>query len=285
MINTPIELYANNGTPYFVKREDLSCKKPGPPFAKVRGLYPVLFALKKKGIISVAYVDTAISMAGWGVSYFAQELGMKAIIYYPKYKDGYRYEQAKHIKLCQKFGATIIPIEKPQMLQINRNIAKKRLVVDFPGSYMLPSGLTFPETVEEVSKEVASIKPFEIKTIIICTGSGAMTAGIVKGLIENNIQIHTLLSVQVHKNKNAIRSKQKIMTLSGVPLRGDLFRKGIMDIIQNFEVINGDYLYEEVPQIKSPFPCNPYYDLKAYEFMINNLGKLLQPILFWNIGE
>jgi hypothetical protein len=34
-----------------------------------------------------------------------------------------------------------------------------------------------------------------------------------------------------------------------------------------------------------PFPCNPYYDLKAWEWLMKNKGQLEEPILFWNIGQ
>ena len=64
--NTPIKKYKVDGHEIIVKREDLACLPPGPPFAKVRGLYPVLQKLKEKGVKIFGYMDTSISMAGWG---------------------------------------------------------------------------------------------------------------------------------------------------------------------------------------------------------------------------
>ena len=282
--NTPIEEYKFDGVPYLVKREDLACKSPGPPFAKVRGLFPVLQKLKADGITTVAYVDTAISMAGWGISYFTQKLGMKSMLYYPVYKDGFRHKQEQHLAIWKRFGATIIPLMRPQMLAINRNIAKKDLRLNYPGVYMLPNGLTFPETVEEVSKEVMSIRDLGVQTIVICTGSGAMTAGVIKGIMDYSIPIDTLISVRVHKQASMEVAKSKIVNFCGYKLAHGMIYPGIDDLIKNFVVLSGGYMYEECAKAEVPFPCNPYYDLKALEYIFNNIHSLKQPILFWNIG-
>lgn len=283
--NTPVEEHEYSGIKYFVKREDLACKRPGPPFAKVRGLYPVLLNLQKEGVTTVAYMDTAISMAGWGISYFTSLLGMKSILYYPKYKGGFKYRQEAYLKLWEKYGATVIPIEKPQLLMINRNMAKKHLRENFPGAVMLPNGLAFPETVAEVAKEVESLRDLNIKTIVTCAGSGVMTAGILRGLALYELpKIDALISVRVHKEANMKKSFEKILKLAGVPKKGHLFCRGVSATVRNFTVISGGYLYEERPLIESPFPCNPYYDLKAFEYMCKNIHNLKPPVLFWNIG-
>ena len=44
------------------------------------------------------------------------------------------------------------------------------------------------------------------------------------------------------------------------------------------------YYYEDTP-IKIPFPAHTNYEGKAYEYLVNNIDKLKQPVLFWNIGS
>lgn len=60
--DTPIEEYEG----IHVKREDLSAPPGAPPFSKIRGLVRHLEKLKKQGFIGAAYVETSVSMAGWG---------------------------------------------------------------------------------------------------------------------------------------------------------------------------------------------------------------------------
>jgi hypothetical protein len=36
--------------------------------------------------------------------------------------------------------------------------------------------------------------------------------------------------------------------------------------------------------IDCPFPCNRYYDKKAFKWMVDNIDSIIQPVIFWNIG-
>ena len=80
---TPIEVYND----IYVKRDDLCFEYPAPPFSKCRGLLMHLAKLKKQGYKYIGYTETSISMAGWGVAWACQELGLTAIIFDPQYKD------------------------------------------------------------------------------------------------------------------------------------------------------------------------------------------------------
>ncbi|MDO9027461.1 MAG: hypothetical protein Q7U68_01165, partial [Candidatus Roizmanbacteria bacterium] len=141
--NTPVEKYGN----IYVKREDLACSPPGPPFSKIRGLEAKLLNLLKEGITTVGYMDTAISKAGWGISYFTKHFGMTAVIFYPKYKDGTNHENLeKHIKKWNEFGATVVPLEKPNLQKINWYKARKILFENWPNSFMLEQGFPYKES-------------------------------------------------------------------------------------------------------------------------------------------
>ena len=56
------------------------------------------------------------------------------------------------------------------------------------------------------------------------------------------------------------------------------------NVMDNIQIVSSEYLYHEQAQTRAPFPCNPYYDLKAFEYLQKNITKLAKPILFWNIG-
>lgn len=276
--NTTIEKYKIGLQEIFVKREDLACSAPGPPFAKVRGLYPVLKKLKAQGITHFGYMDTSISMAGWGLSYFCKKMGLKAVIFYPVYKNGKRHNQEFQIKKWKEFGATIIPFEKPNRLMINWYRARKILKEGYPDSEMLPQGLPFEETIEKVSDEVK--KDFEIfqkiKTIVLCIGSGTMASGILRGL--HSIIAKTEIYGIVVAPKDTARMKKKIYNMAGVDEKGFFAFKGRVNIIDH------GFQYTDKEMIECPFPCNPYYDLKAWKWMVENIDKIEHPALFWNVG-
>lgn len=267
IVSTPIEKICDD---IYVKREDLSCPPPGPPFGKVRGLYPVLSKLKNEGIKIVSYMDTSISMAGWGVSYFCKELELKSVIFYPKYKE-FRHNQEKYIEKWSEFGAEIIPLDKPNMQSINYYRAKKILTEKYPNSIILPQGLPFNETIDNVSDEIK--KDFEsynnIKSVVVSVGSGIMCVGILRGL-------------------SSLGLLPDVYGVFVAPKKVDTYTKKIFKHIPSgyskLHFSETKYEYTDKEEMEIPFPCNPYYDAKAYKWMIDNIDSLKKPILFWNIG-
>jgi 1-aminocyclopropane-1-carboxylate deaminase/D-cysteine desulfhydrase-like pyridoxal-dependent ACC family enzyme len=286
--NTPIETYSHKGIKYFVKREDLSCTLPGPPSAKMRGLSLFLKNLKQKGVKEVGYMDTAISMAGWGISYFAKITGLKAVLYCPKYKDGYRYNQAEFIAKWGLFGAEIVPLEHPAQHQINIHRAKRDFLLKYPDGVWLPNGLKFSETISAVKQEMQeTISNVHPKSIICSVGSGVMISGILQGLNQYPHKVEQIFGVLVTQGIESKKKKLEVLNLAGfIEKQAGLFfqKPNIHDIVSRFEIIESNYNYHDDPQIESSFPCNNYYDLKAFEWMLQNIKQLKQPILFWNIG-
>ena len=121
--NTPVERHVlyhreKGEIPFYVKREDMACAPPGPPFAKIRGLSIYMQALQREGVETVGYMDTSISMAGWGIAYLAQQLGMRAVLFYPAYKGGLKRNQPMQLKMWKYFDAEIVPMQKPTMHSI-----------------------------------------------------------------------------------------------------------------------------------------------------------------------
>jgi 1-aminocyclopropane-1-carboxylate deaminase/D-cysteine desulfhydrase-like pyridoxal-dependent ACC family enzyme len=289
ILNTKVQKYEYDKIPYFVKREDLACPPPGPPFAKIRGLLPYLEKLKAQGIKTVGYMDTAISMAGWGISYFAQQLGIKAVIFYPLYKYGYQYNQVDYIPHWKQFDAEIIPLKRPTQRQINIHRAKKQFYTLYPNGVWLPNGLNLPETIIAVEQEAyKTIKKIKPASIVCCVGSGIMFAGILKGLNRAKFKAKQLNGVTVHRGIDIPAKRTEILNFAGLydfSYRGFFsLQPKVSEITNSLEIISTEYMYQEPAQIDCPFPCNPYYDLKAYEWMIQNIQSLPQPILFWNIG-
>ena len=143
--NTPIEMYRLGDRTVHVKREDLCVAQGGPPFSKMRGVYAHMLAAKQDGVTVFGAVDTTTSMAGWGVSWLAQCLGVGAVVYYPDVKanQGRTPVYQQH---CAKWGATVVPM-RPAKSCVLWYQARRRLAEDYTDSLLLPTGLRVTETV------------------------------------------------------------------------------------------------------------------------------------------
>ena len=273
--DTPVEEHTIEGKAFLVKREDLACPPPGPPFSKIRGLWVHMQKLKQSGVTTVGYVETAISMAGIGVAWVGKELDMKAIIYDPQYSPNHpaRATHESHRRKWKEFGAEIIPL-KPLMTKINFNIARKLLAEDHE-RVMLPLGLPFQETVEETAQQVVKTDLTGIKTIVVCVGSGTICAGIAKGV--SRLRIRPKIIGVMCRTGNRDQKKKNVAQKAGVEFDG-LF--GIQ-----LDIINPGWEYIDREEITPPFPCNPFYDQKALRYLLDHYNRLVKPLFFWNIGS
>jgi len=274
--NTPIEQYQIQGKFIFVKREDLCTLPPGPTFSKVRGLLKCLEKLKSNGIETVGYTESSVSMAGWGTAWLAPKVGLKAVIYDPQYVENNKdQEHLKvlnfHRKKWQELGAEIIPI-KAGMVKVNYNICKKNLAQRYPNSVMLPLGLPFQETIDETAR-IASQCNGKFKSVVVCIGSGTICAGIIKGMPSTHVYGIMSRSGNVFNKKKSILSKAVILD------------QGLIGLNLDFDCIDPGWKYTQRSYVDCPFPCHPYYDLKAFEWMVKHIDELQEPILFWNIGS
>jgi len=291
-VNTPTEQINIGGVNVWVKREDLYSipitppRNPTPlietyppPFAKPRGLIPYMKRLKENGAEVVAYMDTTISMAGWALAYYAPSLGLHPVVVYPRHKDGVRHNVAYHVDMCRALGAEVLFLQSPTQMGVNWYRARKMVTERYPKAVLLPQGLPFRETVQEVAREVKTVPGAAWGgTVVIAVGSGTMAAGVITGMMEcgyNQDVIGILVS-----SKNAVRVQASIRSKVSGLLKGNWVQKFLV-------VMDNGWEYEEEVCTEPPFPCNPYYDRKAWHWLVNHIGNgigIAQPILFWNIG-
>lgn len=270
--NTPIELYNHKLGQYWVKREDLACPTPGPPFSKVRGLMKVLEKEKANGTKTIGYTETSISMAGWGIAWGCHHLGLKCIIFDPQYKETPDLLK-KHRKEWKKWNAITIPV-KAGRAKVNYYIGKKILKEHYPDSIMFPLGIPFYTTVRETALEVQRSDVNKFAAVVVNVGSGTITAGVLSGFASKDAEVIGVMG----RTGSIIRTRDKIIKKAG------LFDSGLLGRKTNFRLVDPGWKYTERCNIPVPFPCHPYYDAKAYMWMIQNLYTLPKPVLFWNIG-
>jgi len=277
-IDTPVESHYIKGREIWVKREDLCTQIPGPPFSKCRGLYPHMKRLRdEEKVHIVGYVETPISMAGWGVAWCAKALGMTAVIYEPQYKHGAPKMLIKHKQHWEKFGVIIEHIPAG-MTCINQHIAKKHLLKKYGAkTHLLPIGIPSIETVEETAAEwrrtIYQYGKFE--NVIVPVGSGTICAGVLKGMLPED---GCLTGVMVY-SKNIPKKFKSICNKAGkqnLPL---------LENNLNFRLIDPGWSYTEMATIQAPFPCHRYYDLKGWQWLLEMLPTMKDRVLFWNIGS
>lgn len=276
MKHTPIEKYGK----IFVKREDLCFTEPAPPFSKCRGIIVHLQKLKDSGITTVGYVETSISMAGWGVVWACELIGLKAVIFDPRYKETPE-TLIYHRQQWAKFPCTIIPVPAG-MAKVNWYIAKKILAEQYgKTSILLPLGLPFKETINATAEEFSTCLDFirkeKIETVVCCVGSGTIIAGILKGL--NKVGWATSLIGVMTRTGNVEQKEAAIYKKAGI-VYGGFFSTPTV-----FSLHDPGWEYTQESKFTAPFPCHKYYDLKAYQWLVEHRSHLYNNILFWNIGH
>lgn len=265
-IGTPWELYEIDGVEIHVKREDMSCPYPGPQFSKIRGVALHLSCLPRDTVIGV--MDTQHSKAGWGVSYVCHDLGMRCIDFYPVLKadTGLRYNQV----MAQKHGAELYPM-KAGMSAVLFNQARKILRETYPKSEMLPNGLKLQESVDSTATEVLLTPPELLcGTWVISISSGTLGAAVCKGLSQRKFVGEVILHMGYSRSES--QARKYVAEMSGCEAASLVF------IDEGFEY------KDKVDNKWIPFPCNEYYDAKAFWWLAQHIHELKPPVVFWNIG-
>lgn len=254
--NTPIEYYKEYNL--YVKREDLSCKPPGPPFSKTRGVFE---HVRKRPEKLIGVLDTFHSQAGHAVARACQLLGKKCINFYPKYKKDLCIREPQ--LASKKLGARLKPLQAGRSCILFHQ-AKK--ITEEQGGYMMPNALKLDESVEETAKEVPEN---HFDNIIIPASSGTIAKGVVRGVCARlDDTCRFIIHLGYSRSHDAVRS----------------YVKDDWDI--ELEIVDEGYAYKDVAKkgLTPPWPCNPYYDLKAFRWWIENRSRFEGRTLFWNIG-
>jgi len=290
LIDTPIERHYIKDIPVYVKREDLcSHQHPeAPPFSKLRGLAYKLKELKKKGFNTVGYVETSVSMAGWGIAWLAPKFDLKVVIFDPQYvpipKSIPTPDHLKllglHRKKWKELGAQLVNIQAGRA-KVNYYAAKQYIKdPKFDRMTILPLGLGLRDTSFETARIAASIKLKQYySTVVVNIGSGHICAGVIQGFKNSTAKIIGVMGRTGNKKKK----RQMILSYTENVLSNFNGEKTIFNHT-NFEIVDPSWEYTQKANVKAPFPCHPYYDLKAWQWLEENIDKLEQPILFWNIG-
>lgn len=261
---TPLELYSLGGREVWVKREDLCVDEAN--FSKLRGVYSHLLTRREKWI---GVLDSYHSKAGWGCSHIGGAMGKRVVVFYPQYKSElYLREPQMNAK---RLGATLkgIPAGRSCILY---HTAKKLLAHNFSDSYMMPNALKLVESVDETASEVSSIPDEFMRdtTWVVSVSSGTIGAGVLLGLVRRMAEVNLIIHMGYSRPETAIKK----YLLSKVGEFGKI----------KLTFVDEGYGYKDAVDSPCPFPCNKYYDLKAWKWLGKNAPRIDGKILFWNIG-
>lgn len=265
--NTPVQLIAVNNRIIHVKREDLCIA--GPSFSKLRG---VAAHLRARPETTIGVLDTFHSKAGWGVSFLCdpnnpESLKKQVVVYYPVYKEDMiiRGNQLA----AKKCGATIVGLTAGRSCILYHR-AKKDLE-KYHNSYMLPNALKCPESVNETAAEVLTMdsKYFDSKFHwVVSVSSGTIAAGVLKGLVQRQAKVNLILHCGYSRPEKALLDY--VIKMAGG------FGKVLLSVVDE------GYNYKDGINFHCPFPCNIYYDRKAWRWVTKQPEHI--NFLFWNVG-
>jgi len=135
---------------------------------------------------------------------------------------------------------------------------------------MMPNALKLDETVSETAKEVLRSNCDGPETVLIPASSGTIAAGVIQGFSQF---CEPRFIVHLGYNRSHAQVKHYLIQQSKIPK----FRLVIVD---------ENYNYKDVARsgITPPWPCNEYYDLKAFRWWMKVGVSCFKTALFWNIG-
>jgi hypothetical protein len=159
--------------------------------------------------------------------------------------------------------------------------ARKALMSAYPQSYLMPNALKLPESVTENAAE--ALRTCQSGAIpdrgmlVLSVSSGTVAAGVIKGFAEAGFldRYNVLLHMGYSRSVETMRAYMS--KVSGLDLNHP-----------RFQFVDQGYGYADgVHHAEAPFPCNPYYDRKAWHFlsMNNEVLDAQESIVFWNIGD
>ena len=257
---TPIQTYQVHGKEVQVKRDDLhNGTLDLPPWAKLEGVRRILECLKNDK--PIVHLTVRGSYTGWALAYFGKQYGHDIKI---AYGDSKNYPKESLAKI-EQYGAELVPL-KPNMMKVLYNrmktLAKEK---EWQVSPYALDHVVYRDYWQE------KLTDFDSDNLVLSAGSGVTAVGMIKGFLdlENYFMNKRVYAVCTSSSATVIRK----------------FKEHNVYFPTNIIVEDTPYeFYDEMPQFETPFPCNSYWDKKAWWWLEQNIERIEGSILFWNIG-
>ena len=265
MINeiTPIETYTVKGKQVYVKRDDLMGDGTvHPPWGKLTALRNVLTSIKpSKPLIHLSVYG---SWSGWALAEVSKELDYEFIMAYP---DSSKFPQ--HI--LEK-SENVLPI-KPNMMNVMYNkvgqIAREKNYIRLPYAFDHDAYIaTQRQRLREVKKEL------DFDHLVVSSGSGVTCLGLM-------LEHEPWSSLLEPRNVRSFHT----VTVSNISTIKKKFEKHQIHPSEQIEIVKSEFEFDDMMEsYETPFPCNEFWDKKAWYWLEQNIEKFEGKILFWNLG-
>jgi hypothetical protein len=197
-------------------------------------------------------------------------LNKKCIDYYPAFKVPRGTQPQQHAAWNSGAELVALPAGRSAILYHRA----RKLLSEHENSYMMPNALKLTESVAETAAE-AKRTPLtsEIKTIIIPSSSATIAAGVIAGYGNRfNYVIHLGYSRSADQVWNYIIKMASPFLPVGQFIHMDIIDEGY------------SYADKAKPGPVTDWPCNTYYDLKAFRWWKAGGCEGRGVGLLWNIG-
>ena len=262
-LDTPIEKYDIDKKSVYVKRDDLMGDGIVlPAWGKLHALRKVLESIKPSR--PLIHLSVYGSWSGWALSELSKELNYEFIMAYPDSK--------KYPKYMLEKSENVLAL-KPNMMNILYNrvgkISKEKDYMRLPYAF---DHTVYIETQRERLKEVK--KELNFDHLVISSGSGVTCLGM---LLEHQ-PWPSLLDSQ---NKRSFHT----VCVSSEDSIKKKFNKHQIGSSDQIEIVKSEFEFDDMMEwYETPFPCNEFWDKKAWYWLEKNISKFDGTILFWNLG-
>lgn len=204
-----------------------------------------------------------------------QAAGRKCYDFYPQYKSdiGLRPQQ----QMAHEMGAELISLQAGRSAILYHQAKKMLAQMTDETGLMVPNALKVKESINETASEVLNYTPDVLfgGTWVVSISSGTIAAGVLNALAEVNYFTNFVVHMGYSRSYDAAASY--IIHNAGLDLQ---WRRD-----NNFQLIDEGYQYKDKVENTAPFPCNPYYDAKAWKWLECHFRELVEPIIFWSVGS
>ncbi len=263
----PVEVYNVKGRDVHVYRGDLHGDGVIlPPWAKIG---PIFNLLKKyvNPNIPLTHMSVDGSWSGWTLAAFCHELD---ILFYYSYPDSKKFNRKLLEDVLDKYPNTMLNPVKPNMLAIMYNSLRSQ--VKRENWQMLPYAFNHPYYINYVADQVRELNGFD--NLIASSGSGVTLSGLTLGFMDTDLKSFF--------NPNPTKKVWTTCVSSSDTIDKMLKKNGVHLPIN---IRKSEYEFSNrMDGYEAPFPCNPFWDLKQWRWLEDNIDQLEGSILFWNLG-
>ena len=266
--STPLQTYQIGSREVHVKRDDLhNGTLDLPPWAKIEGIRRLLESLdNSKPLI---HLTVRGSYTGWVLSYYGKSYGHDIKIAYGNSKN---YPVESLVKM-EEYGAELVPL-KPNMMKVLYNRMKG--LAEEKDWQLSPYAMDHP-VYHQYWKE--KLEGYNFDNLVLLAGSGVTSVGMIRGFL--NLENYMVGGEERWEKKRNVYS---ICTSSPRTVIRK-YEEHKVYIAPNVRVEDTPYdFYDDMPHFETPYPCNPFWDKKAWWWLTQNIDRIDGSILFWNIG-